>query len=68
MMGISIQKLLILLAIVAVIFGTGRLKTLGGDLGTALKSFRKAMNAEDAAAAEEERGKSERLTQQTRDG
>jgi len=31
--------------IVALIFGTKRLKEVGGDLGGALKSFKKAMSA-----------------------
>ena len=42
--GINIWQLLIILLIVILIFGTKRLKTLGGDLGGALKSFRKAMD------------------------
>lgn len=51
--GISIWQLLIILVIVVLVFGTKRLKTLGGDLGGALKSFRKAMDSdEDKAAAE----------------
>jgi sec-independent protein translocase protein TatA len=41
----SPMGLLIILAIVALIFGTKRLKDIGGDLGGAVKSFRKAMNA-----------------------
>ena len=41
--GISIWQLLILLAIVVMIFGTKRLRNLGGDLGGALKDFRGAM-------------------------
>jgi sec-independent protein translocase protein TatA len=44
-MGMSITQLLIILVIVALIFGTKRLKEVGGDLGSAVKSFRKAMNA-----------------------
>ena len=46
--GISIWQLLIILAIVILVFGTKRLKTLGGDLGGALKSFRKAMDQDDS--------------------
>jgi sec-independent protein translocase protein TatA len=42
--GISIWQLLIVLLIVMLIFGTKRLKGLGGDLGGAIKSFRKAMD------------------------
>ena len=45
--GISIWQLLIILLIVVLIFGTKRLKTLGGDLGSALKSFRKAMDKDE---------------------
>ena len=45
--GISIWQLLIVLAIVILIFGTKRLKGLGGDLGGALKSFKQAMNSDE---------------------
>lgn len=45
--GIGPWQLLIILVIVILIFGTKRLKTLGGDLGGALKSFRKAMESSD---------------------
>ena len=47
-MGISIGQLLIILAIVALLFGTKKLRNLGGDLGSALKSFRTAMRDNDA--------------------
>ncbi len=42
-MGISVTKLLIVLAIIVVVFGTKRLANVGGDLGAAIKSFRKAI-------------------------
>jgi sec-independent protein translocase protein TatA len=42
--GISIWQLLIVLLIVVMIFGTKRLKDIGGDLGGALKGFKKAMS------------------------
>jgi sec-independent protein translocase protein TatA len=45
--GIKVTQLLIILVIVLLIFGTKRLKTLGGDLGGALKGFRKAMDTDD---------------------
>ena len=41
--GISIWQLLIILAIVIMLFGTKRLRTLGSDLGSAVKGFRKSM-------------------------
>jgi sec-independent protein translocase protein TatA len=45
--GISIWQLLIVLAIVVLIFGTKRLKNIGGDMGGAIKSFKEAMNSEE---------------------
>ena len=50
--GISIWQLLIILAIVVMLFGTKRLRTLGSDLGSAVKGFRKSMQDESAADAE----------------
>jgi sec-independent protein translocase protein TatA len=40
-------QLLIVLLIVVMVFGTKKLRSLGGDLGGALKSFRKAMDSDD---------------------
>lgn len=45
--GISIWQLLIILVIVLLLFGTKRLRNLGGDLGNAVKGFKKAMGDED---------------------
>ena len=42
--GISLWQLLIVLLIVVLIFGTKKLKGMGNDLGSAVKSFRKAMD------------------------
>jgi sec-independent protein translocase protein TatA len=53
--GISIWQLLIILLIIVMLFGTKRLKSLGGDLGDAIKGFRKSMNTEDEQAADETR-------------
>ena len=47
--GISIWQLLIILAIVIMLFGTKRLRTLGSDLGSAVKGFRKSMQDEGEA-------------------
>jgi len=56
-MGISVTKLLIVLVIIIVIFGTKRLKNVGSDLGSAIKSFRSAIREEeekDAAKSDAE--------------
>ena len=50
--GISVWQLLIVLLIVILIFGTKRMKNIGGDLGGAIKSFRKGMTEADKAKDE----------------
>ncbi|HDZ56819.1 MAG TPA: twin-arginine translocase TatA/TatE family subunit [Pseudomonas xinjiangensis] len=45
--GISIWQLLIVLVIVILLFGTKRLKGIGGDLGEAIKGFRKSVNDDE---------------------
>lgn len=53
--GISIWQLLIILAIVIMLFGTKRLRTLGSDLGSAVKGFRKSIQDDDNADKPAER-------------
>lgn len=45
--GISIWQLLIILLIIVMLFGTKKLRGLGGDLGSAVKGFKKAINTDD---------------------
>jgi sec-independent protein translocase protein TatA len=47
--GISIWQLLIILVIVLLLFGTKRLKSIGSDLGSAVKGFRSAMSESESA-------------------
>jgi sec-independent protein translocase protein TatA len=44
MFGLGVWELLIILAIVLLLFGPRRLKTLGSDLGNAIKGFRSAVS------------------------
>lgn len=44
--GISPWSLVIILLIVVLLFGTKKLRNMGGDLGGALKNFKNAMNDE----------------------
>ena len=46
-MGISVWQLLIILAIVLVIFCAKKLRSLGGDLGGAIKNFKQSMKEAD---------------------
>jgi len=41
--GLSLWHWLIVLAIVVLIFGTKKLRNLGGDLGGAIKNFKSSM-------------------------
>lgn len=52
--GISIWQLLIILVIVLLLFGTKRLRGLGGDLGGAIKGFKKAMTEDESEKNEDE--------------
>lgn len=55
MFGFSGWELIVVLVIVLVIFGPKRLKNLGGELGGAIKGFRKAVADEDTNAVKDER-------------
>ena len=52
--GISLWQLLIILVIVLMIFGTKKLRNMGGDLGTAIKGFKKSVKEEPADSVKEE--------------
>lgn len=54
-MGISPTQLLIILLIVALIFGTKKLRNMGSDLGGAVKGFKKAMNDDEKKKLEEQK-------------
>ena len=60
--GISIWQLLIVLAIVLLLFGTKRLKNIGGDLGSAIKGFKKSMSEGEKDEKPEQIEKSEGTT------
>lgn len=53
-MNFGIWELVIILAIVALLFGTSKLRNIGGDLGSALRSFRSALRDDRDDSTEEE--------------
>ena len=53
-MSFGIWELIIVLVIVAVIFGTTKLKTLGKDVGEGVKGFKEAINTSQDESKEEE--------------
>ena len=52
--GISIWQLLIIAVIVILLFGTKKLRTLGSDLGSAVKGFKNAISDEDKSKEKSE--------------
>lgn len=57
-MGFGWQELLIILVIVALIFGTKKLKNIGSDLGGAVKGFKDSMSGDDKTDKPTENGES----------
>lgn len=51
--GISIWQLLIIALIIVLLFGTKKLRSMGGDLGSAVKGFKKAIGDDEPAAKKE---------------
>ncbi|MCR4304860.1 MAG: Sec-independent protein translocase subunit TatA [Gallionella sp.] len=54
--GFSIWHWLIVLLVVAMIFGTKKLRNIGSDLGGAVKGFKEGMKDEDEAAKQIKEG------------
>jgi sec-independent protein translocase protein TatA len=50
-------ELLIILVIVILIFGVGRIANIGGELGKGIREFRKGLKPEDEVKPEEEEKK-----------
>lgn len=62
--GISIWQLLIVLVIVVLLFGTKKLRNIGGDLGGAVKSFKKAVKDGDEAQMQADAPEAEAINEQ----
>lgn len=56
----SIWHWLIVLAIVLVVFGTKKLRNMGGDVGGAVKGFKDAMREGEAESAKKEELKADK--------
>lgn len=60
--GISIWQLLIILAIVVMLFGTKRLRSLGTDLGSAIKGFKKSISDDETEKTDETKNVEDKTT------
>ncbi len=66
--GIGIWQLLIVLVIIILLFGTKKLRSLGGDLGSAIKNFKQSVSDGDEQAKNKDQDvlkKSDENIQQT---
>lgn len=53
MFGLGTSELLIILVIVVIIFGVGKLPEIGSGLGRAIRNFKKASDADSDTAAKD---------------
>ena len=60
--GIGIPSLILILVIVILLFGTKRLRSMGSDLGSALKNFKKSVK--DSSEDEDKSGTTDKLESQ----
>lgn len=68
-MGVSVWSLLIVLLIVALLFGTKRLRNIGGDLGSAIRGFKDSVQdgeqeGREGASGEQDKGSSATIEHQ----
>ncbi|NRA53810.1 MAG: twin-arginine translocase TatA/TatE family subunit [Gammaproteobacteria bacterium] len=59
--NIGIWQLLIVAVIIILLFGTKKLRTLGSDLGSSVKGFKKAMASEEEKKVIEEQEKAQTI-------
>ncbi len=53
-MRFSGWELVVVLVIVVIVFGVGRISKIGGELGSGIKAFKEGLQGEDEADSEEE--------------
>jgi len=53
-------QILLILVIVILLFGTKKLRSLGSDLGNAIKSFRKSVKDEEPAVPDKQQASKEK--------
>jgi sec-independent protein translocase protein TatA len=57
MAGFGVPEMLIILAIIILLFGVGRISGVGKEMGTAIKEFRKGLQSDDSAPNDAEETK-----------
>lgn len=64
-MGIGMQELLVILAIILLLFGAKKIPELAKGLGSGIKNFKKAMKEEDEETQAEAKAKEPEKIQKT---
>ena len=68
--GFGLKELVVILIIVALLFGTKKLKNIGSDLGGAIKGFKKGIAEEEKQELDhqsEDEAEAEQVKQQSKD-
>ena len=53
MFGIGMQEMVVILVIVLIVFGAGKLPEIGGGMGKAIRNFRQATREEENIATDQ---------------
>ena len=54
-MSIGFTEILLILLVVVLVFGTSKLRSMGGDLGAAVRNFKSAMKDGEAEASSDKK-------------
>jgi len=60
MFGLGTQELIIILVLVLIIFGAGKLPQVGGALGKGMRNFKKGMSEEEEEEKEKDKAQIEK--------